>query len=277
MIKSASSLKGKIKNIAHGDPKMAEAYMRIFFMERLLERVSVSEYREKFILKGGMLAASLIGVNLRTTMDIDTSVKGLPLNEEDAKRFISDIASIDIGDGVSFEIKQTERIMDEFDYPGVRLYLEGKFEAIRQRIKIDISTDDVITPAAVEYEYKLLFEDRVITLFTYNTETFLAEKLQTILSRGTANTRLRDFYDIHMISNTADFSIEILRDAFRATCQKRETIFSKELADQVLADIRDDSYMIGNWGKFIEKNSYASEARWEEAVISTQNIVNHLF
>lgn len=163
--------------------------------------------------------------------------------------------------------------MDEFDYPGVRLYLEGRYETLRQRIKIDISTDDVITPAAVEYEYKLLFEERSIMIITYNTETLLAEKLQTILSRGTANTRLRDFYDIHMISNNVRFSIDTLKDAFKATCQKRETVFSKERAEKVLNDIRNDSYMIDNWQKFIDKNAYASGTCWEEVVTSVKDLL----
>ena len=164
MIKSASQLKGKIKNLANGDVRKAETLMRIFFMERFIERVSVSEYREKFILKGGMLTSSLLGIDMRTTMDIDTTVRSLPLTDEDIQRIIAEIISIQLDDGISFKIVSTERIMDEFDYPGVKVHLEGVLEGIRQPIKIDVSTDDVITPGAIEYEYKLMFEDRTIKL-----------------------------------------------------------------------------------------------------------------
>lgn len=145
-----------------------------------------------------MLVASMLGVDMRATMDIDTTVKALPLNEQDAERIIREICEIPAEDGVTFEITSIKRIMENFDYPGIRMMLEAKMERTRQSIKIDISTDDAITPSAVEYEYKLMFEDRTISLLTYNLETLLAEKLQTILSRGLANTRFRDFYDIYM-------------------------------------------------------------------------------
>lgn len=199
-------------------------------MERFLERVSISSFRDNFILKGGMLVAPIVGVEMRATMDIDTTVKALPLNEADVQRIIEEICNIPLEDNVSFQIKSTRTIMEEFDYPGIRVMLEATLDRMRQPIKIDISTDDVITPKAIEYNYKLMFEDRTISVLTYNKKTLLAEKMQTIINRGIANTRLRDFYDVYSIMNFYGEQIEkqVLCDAFSATCEKRKTIFTKD-------------------------------------------------
>ena len=273
MIKSASSLKGKIKHLANKDVHKAEAYMRIFFMERLLERISVSKYKEKFILKGGMLAASLIGVDLRTTMDMDTTVKGLPLNEADIKSCIEEIASINLDDGVSFRFISTETIMDDFDYPGVRIHIEGAYEIIRQRLKIDISTDDVITPGAIQYKYKLIFEDRYIDILTYNTETLLAEKMQTILSRSIANTRLRDYYDVYMVSKTVSYSVNLLVEAFAATCQKRGKVYSRTEAEEILNLIRSDKDMSLRWDGLKENYFFIEPLEWKEVFEVLENLI----
>lgn len=270
MIQTAAQLKGRIKNLSNRDSRRAENLMRIFFMERLLERISMSDYKDQFVLKGGMLAASLIGVDMRMTMDIDTTVRSLNLSEKNIADVIGGICAVDIGDHVLFELVQTETIMEEFEYPGIRVSLECYFEKIKQRIKIDISTDDVITPGAVEFEYKLMFEERSIQLNAYNTETLLAEKLQTILSRGTANTRMRDYYDVYMIVTFKDFSWDTLAAAFTATCSKRATLFSDEQSVKRLNDINKDHEMENSWNRFKEKNSYVGELQWEE----TFNVVN---
>ena len=201
MIHTSKQLKDKVRNISKGDNNIAKALIRNFIMERFLERISVSDYRSHFILKGGMLVASMIGIDLRATMDIDTTVKSLPVNMDDSQRIISEICDIPLDDGIAFHITSVSDIMTDFEYPGIRIILAAELERLRQVIKIDISTDDVITPSAVEYEYKLMFEDRTISLLTYNVETLLAEKIQTILARGIANTRLRDFYDVYEIIN----------------------------------------------------------------------------
>ena len=197
MIHTAKQLKDKVKNMSGGNSEVAQALIRTYFMERFLERVSVSEYRNNFILKGGMLVASIVGVDMRATMDIDTTVKALPLNEKDARAIIERIGELQLEDGVNFKITSVKEIMEEFDYPGIRMMIEANLERMRQPFKIDISTDDAITPGAVEYKYKLMFEDRSISVLSYNLETLLAEKMQTILARGLANTRMRDFYDVY--------------------------------------------------------------------------------
>ena len=227
MIHTAKQLKDKVKNLSDGRSEVAQSLIRYYFMERFLERVSVSEHRNNFILKGGMLVASIIGVDMRATMDIDTTVKELSLNEQDFRKIIEKICAIQIEDGVTFKITSVKKIMEEFDYPGIRMMIEANLDRLRQPFKIDISTDDVITPDAIEFKYKLMFEDRTISVLSYNLETLLAEKMQTILARGLANTRMRDFYDIYEIMNSKaeEVNLDVLKYAFEATCVGRGGYF----------------------------------------------------
>ena len=263
MIKSATGLKANVRNISNGDDRVAKAYIRIFFMERFMERVSLSEYNSQFVLKGGMLVASLLGVNVRATMDIDTTVKALPLTINDIERIINEICLIDIDDNVSFKITQIETIMDDFDYPGVRVHMEGYLDKLKQPIKIDVSTDDVITPSAIEYKYKLLFEDRTIDLYTYNIETMLAEKMQTIINRGLANTRMRDYYDVYELINNVEYSLPVTKSAFEATCKKRETVFTKDKIEEVLSDISSSSVLKERWNMFRDKNFFVEDLNYD--------------
>ena len=266
MIHTAKQLKDKVKNMSGGNSEVAQALIRTYFMERFLERVSVSEYRNNFILKGGMLVASIVGVDMRATMDIDTTVKALPLNEKDARAIIERIGELQLEDGITFKIKSVKEIMEDFDYPGIRMMIEANLERMRQPFKIDISTDDAITPGAVEYKYKLMFEDRSISVLSYNLETLLAEKMQTILARGLANTRMRDFYDVYEIMNSkADqISFDVLKKAFAATCMKRETSFGEEEVRETLDKIKDDSGLEEMWNRFKRVNYFVDDLPWGE-------------
>lgn len=268
MIHTSKQLKDKVRNISKGNSDIAKVLIRTFMMERFLERVSLSKYRNNFILKGGMLVASMVGVDLRATMDIDTTVNALPLNEIDAERIISEICEIEADDGVQFRVTSVTTIMEEFEYPGIRMMLEATLDRMRQPIKLDISTDDVITPTAIEYEYKLMFEDRTISVLSYNTETLLAEKIQTILARGIANTRMRDFYDVYGIIEVNEDKIDkaILIEAFEATCEKRETVFSREDIKSMLNKISDNEAMEQMWELFRKKNFFVGDLTWEEVL-----------
>lgn len=268
MIHTSKQLKDKVRNISKGDNDVAKALIRTFMMERFLERVSMSKYRNNFILKGGMLVASIVGVDMRATMDIDTTVKALPLNENDAERIISEICAIPLEDGVTFSITSVTNIMTDFEYPGIRMMLEATLDRMRQSIKLDISTDDVITPSAVEYEYKLMFEDRTISLLTYNTETLLAEKVQTIFARGIANTRMRDFYDVYGIvkMNAEKIDKDVLISAFHATCKKRETVFIKDEMTDTLSKIKENEAMAQMWEQFRKKNFFVGDLQWDEVI-----------
>ena len=277
MIKSATALKANVKNIANNNSKMAQAYIRLFFMERFLERVSKSRYKEQFILKGGMLVSSMIGMSLRTTMDIDTSIEALPLSMDKMQEIIDEIINISIEDNVTFEIASIETIMDEFDYPGIRIHMLGHLDKINQPIKIDISTDDVITPKAVEYSYPLMFEKREIALFTYNAETLLAEKMQTILSRGITNTRMRDFYDLYELIQIIDFSWDVYKNAFDKTCEKRKTIYEKEEAMRIMKEVASDSDMENRWGQFRKKNDFVGDIMYKQFMDVLMETTNKLF
>ena len=202
MIKTSRQLKDKVRNMARGDSAKAQLLIRNYGMERFLERVSLSEHRDNFILKGGMLVSAMVGLENRATMDIDTSIRNMPLDTIAAKAMVEEIIAVPVDDNICFEINDFGTIMDDAEYSGVRISLNAFLDATRIPLKIDISTGDAITPAAVNYQYKLMFEERYITLWAYNLETVLAEKIETVLSRSVLNTRLRDFYDLYVLQDT---------------------------------------------------------------------------
>ena len=263
MIKTATQLKAKIRNLSGGDNEKAKVLIRNFVMERFLERMALSQYRNNFVLKGGMLVAAVVGLETRATMDIDTTVKSLALTIENAQKVIEDIIAIDVPDGISFSITKVSDIMEGHDYPGIRFMLEATLDRMRQVIKIDISTGDVITPGAVEYSYKLMFEERSISIWTYNLETMLAEKLETIMSRENANTRMRDFFDIHILTRQETINYETLKDAFMATSEKRETVEMIPRFDVILKSVREDKIMRDMWNKYRDENYFVEDLTWE--------------
>ncbi len=241
-------------------------------MERFLERVSVSRYKDNFVIKGGMLVTAMVGVALRSTMDIDTSIKNQNLSAGDARRIIEEIKDIDIADGVTFEIKEVSNIMDEMEYPGIRFTMNAVLGKLITPMKIDISTGDVITPRAVEFSYKLLLEDRSISLWSYNLETILAEKLQTVLARGILNTRMRDFYDIKTLFAIYEQIIneDVLKAAFDATCRKRGTEKLKTDTPHIIAAIENDGQLHTLWNAYRKKHPYAAEISFENIMDSTK-------
>ncbi len=259
-------VKGKIKNIAKEMKADARILMRLHMMERFLERVSISKYKDNFIMKGGMLVTAMVGVSLRSTMDIDTSIKNQNLSAEDARRIIDEIKNIDLGDGVTFEVKGVSNIMDEMEYPGVRFAMNAVMGKLITPLKIDISTGDVITPRAIEYHYKLLLEDRFISLWSYNLETILAEKIQTVLARGLLNTRMRDFYDIRILLSIYEKEIDdpVLKDAFDATCKKRNTENLRTDATKIITDIETDGQLHTLWESYQKKYPYASDIGYKD-------------
>ena len=277
MIKTATQLKAKVRNLSGSDSQKAQTLIRNFIMERFLERIALSQYRNNFILKGGMLVAAVVGLDTRATMDIDTTVKSLNLTKENATRIVEDIIAVEIPDGVHFKITKVTDIMEEHDYPGIRIMLEATLDKMRQAIKIDISTGDIITPGAVEYSYKLMFEERSISLWTYNLETLLAEKLETIMARGTANTRMRDFYDIYVISHQESYSATTLRNAFVATSEKRNT--SGQIPDfqDILKTLEMDETMKKLWEVFREDSFFVGELSWDEVIASVKKLAEAVF
>lgn len=279
MIHTSKQLKDKVRNLSHSDTKIAQGLIRNFIMERFLERVSVSKYHAQFILKGGMLVASFIGVDLRSTMDVDATVKALSLTENDAKSIVQEIMDIPMEDGITFEIVSCKEIMSDFEYPGVRMMIEARLDRLRQQFKIDISTDDVITPSAIEYDYKLMFEDRTIRVMTYNLETLLSEKLQTVLQRDVANTRMRDFYDLFYLLKEQKNRIDnqVLRSAYDATCRKRETMFQKDDTLFILRRLEEDFEMQNRWKKFCKDNYFVRELEWLDVIRAVRCLLDFIY
>ena len=270
MTLTPEQIKGRIKNIAKDNNADARVLLRIHMMERLLERISVSNYRNNFLIKGGLLVTALVGVSLRSTMDIDTSLKNFNLSENDAKRIITEIKDIDIGDGVTFEIKDSLNIMDEMEYPGIRITMNAIMGKLVTPIKIDISTGDIVTPHPIEHRYKLLLEDRYINLQSYNLETVLAEKIQTVLARGILNTRMRDFYDIRtlFLMYGDQLEVDILKNAFDATCIKRGTINLGQDITGIVSSIESDNHLRSLWTAYQKKFPYASDISYEAVIDS---------
>ena len=274
MIHTSRQLKALVRNRSHGNSAKAQIIIRSYIMERLLERISVSKYKYQFILKGGMLVSALVGLENRATMDIDTTVKNLPLNRDDVTDILTDIMKIEVGDGIVFSITGISEIMDEAEYPGVRVMLEAQLDTMRTPLKIDISTGDVITPREIELEYKLMFENRTISFYAYTIETVLAEKLETVISRGTANTRLRDFYDLYILQQvkTIQIDLEQLNLALKATCQKRESTAVMDRGSLILNQIYNDVDMQSLWGSYRKKFDYASDFTWDDVMGSIQTL-----
>ena len=269
-------IKGRIKSVAKQNNADARTLMRIYMMERFLERLAQSEYRDNFIIKGGILVTAMIGVAHRSTMDIDTSMKNLNLSAEDALRVVKQVKDIDLDDGVSFEVKDVSNIMDEMEYPGIRVTMNATVGRLITPLKIDISTGDVITPRAIEFNYDLLLEDRSISLWSYNLETILAEKLQTVLARGILNTRMRDFYDIRMLLDTYEDKVNkaVLKDAFAATCKKRGTDHLQEQAEEIIKIIEADEQLQVLWRAYQKKYSYAAEIDYASVIGGVRKLMD---
>ena len=275
MINTSRQLKDKIKNLSGGNSLKAQTLIRKYVMERFLARVAKSKYQNNFILKGGMLISAIVGEDARSTMDIDTTVQSLPLTDEDIQKIINEIASIDLGDNLTFTLSKTETIRDDFDYPGVRVTLKVIFEKLKETVNIDISTGDEITPSAVQFTYPMMFEQEKIRIWSYNLETLLAEKLQTVLARSVANTRMRDFYDIYILWNLENESIDrdLLRDAYKATAHSRSTEGLLIDAEQIMEDIAVSEHMEKLWNNYKESNRYVGELSWNEVLDTVTDIV----
>ena len=274
MINTAKQLKDLIRNLSKKKSADAQILMRNYMMERFLERMSVSQYQDKFILKGGMLVAAMVGLDARATMDIDATIKGTDVNVEAVEKIIAEIISVPLEDGVTFRIKQISEIMDEADYPGVRVSIETEFDGVRTPLKIDISTGDIITPREIQYSFKLMLEERSIDVWAYNLETVLAEKLETVISRNITNTRMRDFYDIYILlklyGNTLD--AKVLRDALQATAKKRGTERYLRDVAAIFNEVQDDPNMQKLWNAYQKKFSYAEDISWDMVMESINEL-----
>ena len=275
-MKNLRQLKDLIKNMAKENNINAQILLRNYMLERLLERIFLSEFKDKFILKGGMLVAALVGVDMRSTVDMDATIKSYPATKKSIENVFNSILSVKIDDGVNMKIKSIEEIRTEDEYGGFRVSIDAIMENARIPIKMDITIGDEITPKEVVYIFDLLLEDRSIDILAYNIETVIAEKLETIILRGTANTRMRDYYDIYILLKVQGDNIdkETLAKAIIATSKRRGSIDVLSDGNQILEEVFSNDVLFNHWRRYQKKYSYASNISWDEikeAVFSIWN------
>lgn len=260
-MKNAMQLKGIIKNMAAKNGINANAILQNYMLERLLECISVSEYKWKFILKGGMLISAMVGLDSRTTMDMDATIKGVDFSKDMLISIFEQIIKVPVQDDVKFSLEGIEEIREEAEYGGYRISLEAVYETVIVPLKIDISTGDAITPKEVLYSFDLLFENRKIEILAYNLETVLAEKFETIISRGILNTRARDFYDIYILTTLQEKNInkEDFKSALASTTAKRETLIKINNSVSAIEEIKEDKTIQEIWKVYTKKFDYASD------------------
>ena len=273
MIKNAMSLKAKINNIAKKEKVLPQAVMQTYMLERLLERMSISEYKDNFILKGGMLISSIIGIDNRSTMDMDTTIKGFKLDKENLENILQEIIKIDIDDNIKFKIISIEYIREDDDYWGLRVHLQASFDEMPIDLKIDVTAGDKITYKEINYKYNLLLEKRSIEIWTYNVETIIAEKYESIIKRSILNTRIRDFYDLYMLTHLDKKNIKskMLVDAIRETSKHRGTfniINDRNVVEDVINSIQNDNFLKEQWNKYQLSYEYAKDIKYEQLIDS---------
>lgn len=258
------SLKGKIRNIAKQKNIPAQVILQNYMFERLLVRLSMSDYKKKFLLKGGLLVAAIIGLDNRATMDLDTTLKNLPLTPESIRCALEQICAIPFDDGVLFEIRSISPIREDDIYGGYRVMLTARFDTLVTPLSIDISTGDVITPHAVQYNFSEIFDDeKTYELWAYNIETILAEKVETILRRSVFNTRPRAFYDTYILATTQDFDKAIFFDALAATAKHRGTATQISNVADILQIIEASPELKSIWRKYRMQFAYAKDIEYE--------------
>lgn len=260
----AMQFKARIKNLALRNHVSAQSVLQNFMLERLLERISNSPYKDKFVLKGGMLIASLVGIDSRTTMDMDATVLGFPLSDESLHSALSDICAIQLDDDTTFTLDYIAPIRDDDEYGGYRAAILARYESINTPLKFDITTGDVMTPGAIRYEFPSSFEDKTIEVWAYNSETILAEKVETILRRSVLNTRLRDFYDVYIIMKRQTIKRKLFTTALSATSQRRGSLAAVQNKENIMMAIQSDSTMLQRWQLYCQENYYAKNIDFGE-------------
>ena len=277
-MKNSRQLKDLIKNMAKEKDINAQILLRNYMLERLLERISLSDFKDKFILKGGMLVAALVGVDMRSTIDMDATIKSYPVTPGTIKNAFDSILSVSIDDAVDMKLIKIEDIRAEDDYDGFRVSLEAVMDNARIPLKVDITTGDKITPREVVYQFDLLLENRSIEILAYNIETVIAEKLETLITRGIANTRMRDFYDIYILLKVQSHNInnKLLARALIATSEKRGSIHILSDRELIIEEVLSNETLYNHWLRYQKKYNYADDISWEQINKTVLNLLKVL-
>lgn len=277
-MKNAMQLKSIIKNMAKQKNISAQLVLQNYMLERLLERISVSKYRDNFILKGGFLIAAMVGLDTRATMDMDVTLKGYPVNEETIQKMFQEICAIELNDEVTFTLRQIGEIRENDEYSGYRVALTADYPPMAVPLKLDVTTGDKITPKEIEYSFKLLLEDRSISILAYNLETILAEKLETVISRSDQNTRPRDYYDIYVLMKLQSHNIDLpsLKEALAATCKKRDSTEIIKGYKQIMDQVKNSTVMQEQWSRYQKEFDYASDIPFKDTCDTVISVMKSL-
>ena len=277
-MKNVMQLKAIIKNLAKEKHISAQLVMQNFMLERLLERISVSKYQQNFILKGGFLIAAMVGLDTRATMDMDATIKGLPVNEQTIREMFGEICRIELDDDVSFSFRSIGEIREGDEYTGYRVSLLANYPPMAVPLKLDITTGDRITPKEIEYRFKLLLENRSILVLAYNLETIMAEKLETVISRGDQNTRPRDYYDIYILNKLqySNINIERLKKALSATTEKRGSSIVVKDYRRIMNAVENSDIMQRQWNNYQKDFDYATDILFKDVCEAVVKLMGDL-
>lgn len=262
------SIKAKIRNLAKNNNLGSQEVLQMFLFERFLERLSKSDYKSNFVIKGGFLVSSLIGINNRTTMDMDSTIKGLPLTEENITKVVNSIINIGVNDGIQFEIKDVNYIRESDEYENFRVSLVANIGKTKNPMKLDLTTGDAITPREIEYSYPCIFHEKNIEVLAYPVETIIAEKYESIIKRNITTTRMRDFYDLYALYNLKknEIDMDILSTAIKRTSSKRESSQIMKISEEIIEDIQNDPYLKELWDVYVSENKYIGDLSFDNVV-----------
>lgn len=277
-MRNTMQLKAVVKNIAKEKKISAQLVLQNYMLERFLERVSVSDYQDNFIIKGGFLIASMVGLNSRATMDMDATIRRYPVSEESIQKMVEEIIKIDLKDDITFNFKSISEIREGDEYTGYRVALTANYPPMAVPLKLDITTGDKITPREIEYEYKLMMEERSICVLAYNVATILAEKLETVISRGDQNTRPRDYYDIYILTKlqAENIDFETLAFALDATMNKRGSSAVVKQYHKIMEVVRNSAVMSQQWNNYRKDFDYAADIEFAETCDAVIRVMDSL-
>ncbi|HOT60616.1 MAG TPA: nucleotidyl transferase AbiEii/AbiGii toxin family protein [Spirochaetales bacterium] len=258
------SLKARINHYAKKNNITAQVVLQNFMFERFLERLSKSEYQDKFVIKGGMLVAAIVGLDTRSTMDLDATLRNLPLMEDQITQAIQNICDNDLHDDVKFTVVSVLPIRKDDRYGGFCVRMDALYDTITTPLSIDISTGDIMTPSAVPYEFSGIFDESIrIHLWGYNIETVMAEKVETILSRGVFSTRPRDYYDIYILGTTQKYDKALFLEALSATAEHRGSKAILSAREDIFENISKSRDLRQMWSKYQKKFPYAHDVTYD--------------
>ena len=273
IFKNAMGFKAKVKQVAKDKGITAQQVQHNYLIEAFLTKLSLSTHKSNFIVKGGFLIGGMIGLELRATMDLDTTVKGFELTPENLSRVAEEIINIPTEESFTFVFQGVEEIRETDDYPGYRMKLFANFEQINEVITVDVTTGDVITPKEIDFNLKKMFSEDKIELLSYPIETVLAEKLETILSRGIGTTRPRDFYDVYLITKTQKYNINTFKKAFSSTAKHRGTEEKIKNVPEILKVIKESRILKKQWEKYQREYLYARDITYDDTVMALYELM----